>query len=492
MSDDRRSTIAALGKALQVLESFGPRTPDLRITEIATLTGLNRSSAQRTLHTLIRCAYLKRDPASAAISLSHRCVALAHRYLAGSHLLDMAMLPLAELSSSTHRQCDLWIANGDDIVNIARMPSADTAAVFAPVGQRYAAAESAPGKAMQGIKAEDEDLARYGVTLDPGQAASREGTLAAPVFGADGQCIAAVSISAPLHEERTAYAHAVASTAQAISDLRIQPWARTFADQPLPDRLPAIPDDDDPLFISSVARGLRTLEAFAQAPQALTLTELHHVTGDPVPTLQRILNTLMQHGYIEKDPRHKTFRLSVRTLDLLFNFQMSDRVLKTIWPRLVRLREECRLHCSFCILDGAHIYHLLNVQAHPHAEFNPSFMGERLSALSTSGGRAMLSQRPEAEVEALLAEPVKAITPYTITDPAALREEIACARRRGFAFTDQQSILHEVNVAAPIVQADGQAIGAIVISAPRNSWDLARMEREAVPLLLPYTKSLFR
>ncbi|SCK24350.1 IclR family transcriptional regulator [Vogesella sp. LIG4] len=506
MADDRRSYVAALGKALQVLEAFGPRTPDLRLAEIAELTGLNRSSAQRTVYTLARCGYLKRDPASTAISLSHRCALLAHRYITANHLIDMSMQPLAELSAATGMQCDLWVLSGEDIVNIARimqydllalggidaenitrLPSATMAAVLAPTGERHRADSHAAGRILCG-----QPLAHdAGCSIDLAPIP----VVAAPVFGADGQCVAAVSITTRPQtldsDEQRRLCHAVAATAQTISQLRIQPWARTFADTPPTSELPDIPEDDDPLFITSVARGLRTLEAFAFAQPELTLTDLHHVTGYPIPTLQRLLETLIQHGYVEKEPRHKTFRLAVRTLDLLFNLQMSDRVLKTVWPRLVRLRDECGLRCSFCILDGKEILHLLTVQSQPGADFRAAYMGKQLPAISTSGGRAILSQLSGAELDSILAEPVRAITPYTETNPDKLRSEIALSRTRGFAFTDQQSILHEVNVAAAVVEANGTPLGAIVISAPCRQWDLARLEREIVPLLLPYTKALF-
>ncbi len=94
------------------------------------------------------------------------------------------------------------------------------------------------------------------------------------------------------------------------------------------------------------------------------------------------------------------------------------------------------------LLDGAHIVHLLHVQSHPQADFRTAHIGLRLPALSTSGGLTMLSRLPELMLDSLLAGyVVEPVTPYTITDMGALRDEIRRARERGYAFTDQQSIL---------------------------------------------------
>lgn len=532
MSEDHRTRIAALEKALAVLEMFGPATPDLRIAEIAEATGMNRSSAQRVTHTLVRCGYLRRDPVSSALSLTYRSACMAHTFLSTSHLIDLAVPALVDLSARTHLRADLWVMHGADVVNIARVPSAAHARTMAPIGQRLPALACAPGLAMlsrmpafeyaqrigeltavaagaNGAAVALEERAGYvetlkeaaacGYVVEPGDHAHDEGTIGAAVLGADGECLAAISVSGwlgePVVEELTArLVQPVLATARALSNLRIQAWSRAVS-RPAEgkDALPAIADDEeDLLFISSVARGFRVLEAFTPARSELTLTELHRLTGMPVATIQRIVDTLMASGYVEKDSRHKTFRLTVQTLDLLFNFEMGNRVIKAVWPRLVQLRDDCGLRCSFCMLADTDIVHLLHVQSHPHADFRTAFVGRRLPALSTSGGRAILSMLDDEQLDDILANSaLKPITPFTVTDKHVLREAILTARKKGYAFTDQQSIPYEVNVAAPIVDPDGHPLGAIVVSAPRRDWTVERLEEEVVPRLLSYARSMF-
>ncbi|NPT42493.1 helix-turn-helix domain-containing protein [Paraburkholderia sp. 1N] len=528
MSEDHRSRIAALEKALTVLEAFGPAAPDLRIAEIAALTGMNRSSAQRVTHTLVRCGYLHRDEVSLALSLTYRSACIAHTFTSTNHLIDLAMPELVDLSARTHLRADLWVMQGADIVNIARVPSAADSRAMAPIGERLPALASAPGRAMVSrlpaevlaeriaelAEASDPvltpaeqaacehaftDAAARGYVLEAGSTVNDETTISAAVLDADGECLAAVSVSGWLGEVNeddlvSQFVQPVLATARALSNLRIQTWSRAVSRPAEGKDALAAPeeDEDDPLFIASVARGFRVFEAFTPANSVPTLTALHRLTGLPVATVQRIVDTLMACGYVEKDARHKTFRLTVKTLDMLFNFQMSNRIIKTIWPRLVQLRDHCGLRCSFCILADNDIVHLLHVQSHPHADYHTAFVGRRLQALSTSGGLAILSTLDDERLDAVLASSTpKPVTPFTITDKDTLQRAIVAAREKGYAFTDQQSIMFEVNVAAPIVEADGQVLGAMVVSAPKRDWTVARLEEEIVPRLLSYTRSMF-
>ncbi|WP_269504988.1 IclR family transcriptional regulator [Burkholderia sp. IMCC1007] len=528
MSEDRRARIGTLEKALAALEAFGPATPDLRIAELAEATGMNRSSAQRVAHTLEKCGYLRRDPVSSALSMTYRNAYMAHTFLSTSNLIDLAVPALVELSAQTHMRADLWVRQGDDVINISRIPSAAHSRAMVPIGERLYALTSAPGMAMLACGPEksfadcvaslsasqrsdataDErhrwvlalkTAAKAGYVYEPGLNPHDESTISAAVLDADGHSLAAVSISGRFGEKSgneltTQFVLPVLNTAHALSQLRIQPWARALS-RPAEERIATPPiseNDADPLFIESVARGLFVLESFSPTRSVMTLTELHRLTGLPVATVQRVVDTLIACGYIEKDPRLKTFRLSVKTLDLLFRFQMSDHTIKAVWPRLVQLRDECGLRCSFCVLAGSEIVHLLHVQSHPHSHFRTAFVGRRLPTLSTSGGLAILSTRSDTELDMMLSSiEVKPTTPFTIMDKSMLRERIMTAREKGYAFTDQQSIPDEVNIAAPVFDSNGCALGAIVVSAPRRDWNVARLESEVAPPLLAYSRSIF-
>ena len=503
---DRRARIAALEKAFAVLELFGPDAPELRIADIASRAGMNRSSAQRLVHTLVKSDWLRRDPASGLLSLAHRAGYPAHVYLTSNQLIDLVMPLVVELNARTGLSCDLWLADGGDAVTLARVPSPAASLALAPVGSRIALADAAPGRAILAAMTpesaarhplDDQTAACLARERETGYAhdairASEAGHVVAAAFrDATGQPVGAISVSG-LRNEAAVHdtAARLVEAAARAGDLRMTPAVRPANIEPNARYIwPLVDDEGDPLAVTAVAKGLHLLQFFHPDTPLLTLTELSRQTGFPVPTVQRITDTLIGLGYLEKDERKRGFHISVRSLDLLYRFQMGNDLIRSLWPRLIRLREECGLRCSFCILDGTEIVHLLHVQSRPQPAYRTAYPGRRLPAVSSSGGRALLSWLAEAEMDAILAaSAMEPGTPYTITDKQAIRADIIAARPRGIAFTDRQSIRDEVNVAAAVPGADGRPAGAIVVSAPVRSWTVERLEKEVVPLLVSHAR----
>lgn len=517
---DRRARVAALEKAFAVLELFGPDAPELRIADIASRAGMNRSSAQRLVHTLVKSGWLRRGTESGLLSLAHRAGYPAHVYLFCNQLIDLVMPLVVELNARTGLSCDLWLRDGDEAVTLARVPSPAASLALAPVGSRIPLASAAPGRALlsaMGAAMGAEALARplgshaavhgaeaanalatriaaegeAGFASDAAQESEAGHLIAAAFRDAAGAPVAAVSVSGLRDEAAARRASALLlETVARINELRVTPAVRPANIEPNARYIwPLAGDEGDPLAVTAVARGLHLLQFFHPATPLLTLTGLSRQSGFPVPTVQRMTDTLIGLGYLERDDRKRAFHVSVRSLDLLYRFQMGSGLIRSVWPRLIRLREECGLRCSFCILDGTEIVHLLHVQSRPQPAFRTAYPGRRLPAVSSSGGRAMLSWLPEAEMDRILAESaIEPGTPHTVTSKEAIRAEIVAARPRGVAFTDRQSICEEVNVAAAVPGPAGRPCGAIVVSAPVRSWNVERLEREVVPLLVSHAR----
>ncbi|MDP9730776.1 UNVERIFIED_ORG: DNA-binding IclR family transcriptional regulator [Rhizobium sp. SORGH_AS260] len=508
---DHRARIAALEKAFAVLEMFGPETPELRIADVARRGGMNRSSAQRLVHTLVKSHWLERDALSGVLSLGHRACYPAHVYLYSNELIDLVMPLVVELNARTGLSADLWLLDGKTAVTLARVPSPAASLALAPVGSRAALAETAPGRALLSLMdattldtflatwTGNEGLLRERIASERSVGFSFDGTgdggsrqvIATAFRDAAGQPLAAISLSGPVDTEAAGTVTGqLCETVSRMGELMVSRAVRPANLEPNPRTLwPLVDDENDPLAVTAVSKSLHLFQFFHPQTPLLTLTQLSQQTGFPVPTVQRITDTLAGLGYLKKDQPKRAFHVSERALDLLYRFQMGNALLRSVWPRLIRLREECGLRCSFCILDGTEIIHLLHVQSRPQPAFRTAYPGRRLPAVSSSGGRAILSWLPPGEIDRILSEsPVQPGTPFTVTNKDEIRTEILEASVRGVAFTDRQSIRDEVNVAAAVPGPEGRPAGAIVVSAPVHSWSVERLEREVVPLLVSHAR----
>lgn len=87
----------------------------------------------------------------------------------------------------------------------------------------------------------------------------------------------------------------------------------------------------------------------------------------------------------------------------------------------------------------------------------------------SAAGKAVLAYLPDERVEYIIEEyGLPERTENTITDPAALREELAEIRERGYAINDEEEIVGLRAVGASIRASDGRVLGAISVSGPTS------------------------
>lgn len=77
---------------------------------------------------------------------------------------------------------------------------------------------------------------------------------------------------------------------------------------------------------------------------------------------------------------------------------------------------------------------------------------------------ARSSRLPEADVAAALATPLTARTAKTLTDPGAVRRELATVDSAGYVVDDEQFEAHVRCLGAPVLDAEGAVVGAVSVS----------------------------
>lgn len=222
-------------------------------------------------------------------------------------------------------------------------------------------------------------------------------------------------------------------------------------------------------YVQSFARGLSVIRAFNAEHPEQTLTEVAAATGLTRAGARRILLTLQTLGYVEADGR--LFRLTPRILDLGFAYLTSMPFWNLAEPVMEQLSAQVHESCSAAVLDHTEIVYVLRMPTRQIMAINLS-IGSRLPAYCTSMGRVLLATLDDAELDATLARSaLRAHTPRTLTDPAALKEAIALVRRQGWAIVDQELEAGLISLSAPIRNRRGQVIAAMNISgnAQRHS-----------------------
>ncbi|MDV7142051.1 IclR family transcriptional regulator C-terminal domain-containing protein [Tropicimonas sp. TH_r6] len=134
-------------------------------------------------------------------------------------------------------------------------------------------------------------------------------------------------------------------------------------------------------------------------------------------------------------------------------------------------------------ISGDHIIYSLRLP-NQRMHFAASLIGRRINALGTAG-RVMLATWPEAEARtAFETWSIHQVTPKTITDRSKIAQSAAQAARDGYSITQDQMILKEISIAAPILNIDRRADAAVQVSVSSLSYDIDTIMDKILPTLL--------
>lgn len=240
----------------------------------------------------------------------------------------------------------------------------------------------------------------------------------------------------------------------------------------------------NPLFVGTLAKGLRLLRAFDESHVSLSLAELVARTGLEKSAVQRMAHTLHHEGMLERDPGTRRYRPSHAWLELAYAYYWSDPLISRALPKLVEFSRAYGETVNLAQISGDHIIYSLRLP-NQRTQFAASIVGRRLPALGTASGRVMLATWSSDEVtHALENWPIRSATPKTITDREAIAEDIARAKNDGYSITDGQMMLNEISLAVPVISIDGRANAAVQVSVSSLTYDEARLKGEILPALL--------
>jgi DNA-binding IclR family transcriptional regulator len=147
---DERSTlfISSTEKAFRVLHAFDGAQRTMTLAEIARAAQLDRSSAQRIVHTLEVLGYLRRAPESKSYGVTCKLLQFSYNYVRGNALIDKASPYLLDISRTIGETANLHELDGTDVVFIARFPGQHLVNIDIAVGRRLPAFFTASGTAI--------------------------------------------------------------------------------------------------------------------------------------------------------------------------------------------------------------------------------------------------------------------------------------------------------------------------------------------------------
>jgi IclR family acetate operon transcriptional repressor len=232
--------------------------------------------------------------------------------------------------------------------------------------------------------------------------------------------------------------------------------------------------------VQSVERTFELLELMADAGGEVALSQLAESSALPLPTIHRIMRTLVNGGYVRQQASRR-YALGPRLIRL---GETAGRALGA-WarPYLAGLTEAVGETSNMAVLDGDQVVYVAQAPSQ-HSMRMFTEVGRRVDAHCTAVGKAVLAEQPPDAVAQLLSRAgMRSKTDRTIVDLPTFQAELAEIRARGYAEDDGEQ---EIGVRCIAVTVPGAPAGAAIsISGPE-----ARMSRISVDDVVPMMRTV--
>jgi IclR family transcriptional regulator, KDG regulon repressor len=219
--------------------------------------------------------------------------------------------------------------------------------------------------------------------------------------------------------------------------------------------------------LSSVKNSLRILNSFTIEEPEKRVIDLANELQLGKSTISRLLSTLASEGFVTKDSETQKYRLGLRILTLNSIVTSNLEINREARPILRNLVNETGEAAHIAVLENHEVVYLEQIEcSHPVRIL--SYVGRRNPVHCTSSGKVLYAFQDKAAIDKLLRGNLEAYTPYTITDPVILRNELTEIKQAEFSYSDCEYLQDVVSFAAPIRDYTRKVIAAVSLVGPKH------------------------
>ena len=191
------------------------------------------------------------------------------------------------------------------------------------------------------------------------------------------------------------------------------------------------------------------------------VSEISKAVGMLPSKVSRMIRTLENEGFFEKNLENGKYRLGVQFFELGMAYVFNLPLRKVLRPHLEQIFKELNLTTSWGMLKNEKVIVVDRIQ-NLNIDLLTHRLGLNIPIHSTSIGKVLLAYLPEKEQDRILKSTnLVKFTDTTLIDQKLIKRNLKLIRERGFS-TDEGETHGDLNcMAAPIRNGNGEAIAAI-------------------------------
>lgn len=213
-------------------------------------------------------------------------------------------------------------------------------------------------------------------------------------------------------------------------------------------------------------RLLNLLEVIAMADRHLTAADLANHTSLPKPTIHRLLKTMQNAGFLEKQGQYiSVANRAVKMASNLNNKHHGNIVRHQVMRYLASKSGET---INFVVPTERGMSYVDRVETDWHFRVMLP-IGTEVPFHCTASGKTFLASLRRSKTEAMLRHlHLDQKTNQTITDPQTLFQELKKIRQQGFSIDNEELYDNMLAIAVPVVNTKGAYCGALAIHGPKS------------------------
>lgn len=216
--------------------------------------------------------------------------------------------------------------------------------------------------------------------------------------------------------------------------------------------------------IRSVVRAGQILKELGSGAPRLGVTELSDRLGMPKATVYGLLRALEQEDLVERDVETGKYRLGPAVVQLgnayLDGNELRARSLLWADSLAARVVEAVRVG----VLVGANVVVVHHV-FRPDDSVQMLEVGAAIPWHASALGKTIVAHLDPGHRTSLVEGRLPTLTGWTVTEPERLSASLGQVARLGFAVEDQEAVVGEAEIAAPVFGREG-VVGAIGVAGP--------------------------
>lgn len=218
------------------------------------------------------------------------------------------------------------------------------------------------------------------------------------------------------------------------------------------------------------------LDLFTVQQSEWGVSEVASAIGIPRSSAHALLSSLVETGLLQCRGRGR-YRIGWRVVEMNQTLRGTVDVRSCASPVLQALSDKYGETVHLAVMERYRVLYVDKVVGNHVINVAGARVGAQLDAHCSAVGKVLLAYCDPKEIEHSIADkPLRRLTPATITNPAALAQELRTVRSTGCALDAGEAVQEVHCVAAPVRDDMSVVVAAVSMSVPASRFVPAQAE----------------